>query len=106
MKSNVCYLSNPCTPKPSFVTVQTPEGLKSLANCVAYVISNNTTYYVSNCHEITVISSGPVFVDNYEPVSNPLMLRNQVCYDFANNKAYIFNQAGDYRVVTLMEGQA
>lgn len=106
MKSNVCYLSNPCTPTPSFVTVQSPDGLKKLANCVAYVISNNTTYYISNCHEMTVISTGDVFVSNYDPVANPLGLRGQVCYDFAQNKALIFNEAGDYRVANLTEVQS
>lgn len=106
MKSNVCYQSNPCSQPPSVVTVQTVDGIKRLSNCYVYVISNNTTYYVSSCKEITVISSGPVFVSGYNPAENPLNLRAQACYDFTNNKAYVFSEAGEYRVFNLTEVNA
>lgn len=103
MKSNVCTNYNPCLTPPGVVSVQTIDGIKGLANCFVYVISNNSTYYVSSSHEITIIFAGPVFVDNYNPAQNPLGLRSQVCYDFANNKALIFGPSGDYRVANLTE---
>lgn len=96
-----CHKNCPYGLAPAVVQTQTVEGIKGLANCFVYVISNNTTYYVDECHLITVISSGPIFVDNYDVSSNPLDLRGQVCYDFANNKAYVFNDAGEYRVMNL-----
>lgn len=92
-----------CHSAPAVVVTQTVEGIKGLANSAVYVMSNNTTYYIDSCHKITVISSGPVYVDNYQPQINPLNLRGQTCYDFANNKAYVFNNAGNYRVINLEE---
>lgn len=90
-----------CHSAPAVVVTQTVEGIKGLTNTVVYVVSNNTTYYVGCANQITVISSGPVFVDNYNPNTNQLTLRGQTCYDFANDKAYVFNNAGDYRVINL-----
>lgn len=88
---------------PSVLTVQTTEGLKGLSNVFVYVVSNNTTYYVSNCHEITIISSGPVFADNYDALANPLDLRSQTVYDFDKNVAITYNAKGDCRISTLKE---
>lgn len=96
--------ANNCTNGPASVSVQTTDGLKGLANCYAYVTSLNSTFYVNACHEITIIYSGPVYVDDYDPVANPLNLRDKTCYDFANNCAYVFNPAGHYRTVILQGG--
>lgn len=100
---NLDYKSNPCSHAPSVIVTQTTEGLKGLADAFVYVTSINTVFFVSSCHEITVISSGPVYVDNYNAATNPLGLANQVCYDFAGNVGYAFNAAGDYRVFDLKE---
>lgn len=95
-----------CNGIPKALTVQTPEGLKSLANVMVHVISNNTTYFVNSCHEITIIFSGPVYVENYDAATNPLGLANQVCYDFTANVAYVFSAPNEYRVFNLKEVQA
>lgn len=100
MKS-ICYQSNACSPQPSVVTVQSIEGIKGLANSFVYVIDINSTFFVNSCYQITIISSGPVYIDNYDPIGNILNLRGQSCYDFANNKAYVFNNAGEYRIIKL-----
>lgn len=99
--NNIPNCSNPV---PGSVSVQTVDGLKSLANCYAYVSSINSTFFVDSCRHITIIYSGPVYINNYDPTQNPLDLRDKVCYDFANNVAYIFNPAGDYRTITLEGG--
>lgn len=104
MKSNVCYKSNPCSPQPSVVVTQTVDGIKGLSNAFVYVISNNTTYFVSSCKEITVIFSGPVYVDDYAFATNPLDLRNQTVYDFKNNVAATYNAQGEYRTFKLNGG--
>lgn len=90
---------------PSIITTQTTAGLKGLANTYVRVVSNNTTYYVDNCHEITIISSSPVFVEDYDATTNPLNLRAQTCYDFSKNVAYAFNDTGEYRTITLEGGE-
>ena len=57
------------------VEVATPENLKKLSNCLAYVQSTNTTYYVDNQHRFIICWAGPVFADNYDYNTNPLGLR-------------------------------
>lgn len=99
--NTVCFKSNRCSQPPIVVTSQTVDGIKGLADCFVYVININSVFYVDSCHNITIISSGPVYVDNYDPIGNVLNLRGQVCYDFANNKAYVFNNSGAYRTLTL-----
>lgn len=100
---NVCKCNKECVSSPSVVCVETIDGIKGLANTFVYVSSINTVYYVSPCHEITIISSGPVFVDNYDATSNPLGLRAQVAYDFPANVAYAYAPDGSYRVINLKE---
>lgn len=95
--------SNGRTHVPSVVSVQTTDSIGRFANSFVYVLSNNTTYFVNSCREVTIISSGPVFVNNYNAVTNPLSLANQVCYDFANNIAYAFDASGAYRTFELKE---
>lgn len=104
--NSIDYKSNLCSPRPSIVVVQNPEGIKGLSNCFVYVVSLNSTYFISSSHEITILFSGPVYADNYAASVNPLGLRGQTVYDFANNKAYVYDMAGNYRVLNLTEEQA
>lgn len=90
--------------RPATVVVQTPEGMKSLSDVIVYVISTNSVYYVSKCHEITIISCGNVYASNYNAEQNPLSLRGQTCYDFDNNVAYVFDNLGSYRTMSLGGG--
>lgn len=99
---NKCtHHSNLCSPQPSVVSVQSIEGIKGLSNAFVYVQNINTTFFLNDCHEVVLINSGNVYIDNYDPIGNALSLRGQTCYDFANNKAYVFNNAGEYRTLTL-----
>lgn len=86
---------------PYAITVQDVRVVKSMANCFVYVQPINTTYYVDSQHQITIVSSGPVFIDSYNFVANPLNLRSQTCYDFANNRAIHYNKQGEYRITNL-----
>lgn len=103
MKNCSCSNSYCGCAQPRVVSVQTTEGIKSLSGCFAYVASNNTCYFISECHEIAPISSGPVFVDNYDFATNPLSLANQTVYDFANNLGAVYNAKGEYRLIDLKE---
>lgn len=94
---NVCK----CSDSPAVVTVGTIEGLKGLANTYAYVSETNSTYYISPCHEVTLVMSGPVFIDEYDAEKNALNLRSQLCFDFAAGYAYAFNALGEYRKIKL-----
>lgn len=92
-----------CKCQPKFVAIQTADSLERFANCYVRVISTNTTYFVDSCHEIFVVSAGPVFVSNYDAKTNKLGLANQVCYDFANNIAYAFDSLGQAQSFALEE---
>lgn len=78
------------------VEVATPENLKKLSNCFAYVQSTNTTYYIDNQHRFIICWAGPVFEDNYDYNTNPLGLRGQFVSDFQNGKLIIYNNIGEH----------
>lgn len=85
------------------VVVDDVSGLKNLADCFVHVTSINTTFYIDDKHRMMITWAGPVEVDNYDYKSNPLGLRSQTVYDFANNVAIYFNKTGGYRKITLTE---
>lgn len=78
------------------VEVATPENLKKLSNCLAYVQSTNTTYYVDSQHRFIICWAGPVFADDYDYTNNPLGLRGQFVPDFENNRLIIYNNIGEH----------
>lgn len=87
------------------ITCDTVEGVKGLADCFVHVATINTTYYIDDKHRIIIVWAGPVEVDNYDYEENPLKLRSQTCYDFANNRMIYFNKTGQYRIVELTSGE-
>lgn len=85
------------------VTVETTSNIGELADCFVHVANINTTYYIDDKHRMIVTWAGPVEVDNYDIANNPLGLRGQTVYDFANNVAAYYNAQGVYRKITLTE---
>lgn len=97
--------SSPCPLQaviPALV-VETAEGIKNVSGCFVHVMQNNTTYYIDDKHRIITVWAGPVFYDNYDYENNPLELRGQVVYDFANNRTIVYNNQAVYRLGTLTE---
>lgn len=93
-----------CPPEPpAVVSVPSIENIKSLKNAFVYVMENNTTYYISPCHEVIVVAQGDVYIRDYDYKNNPLKLRNQTVYDFKNNRAIHYAPNGDYRISALKE---
>lgn len=85
------------------IVVDTTEGLKELADCFVHVANINTTFYIDDKHRSIITWAGPVEVDEYDYENNPLKLRSQTVYDFANNRAIYYNKTGNYRLITLGE---
>lgn len=83
------------------VTVESTASIKGLADCFVHVTKNNTTYYIDDKHRMMITWAGPVEVDNYNYATNPLGLRSQICYDYANNRAIYFNKIGQYKFIAL-----
>lgn len=85
------------------VSVENADGIKNLAACYVHVLSTNTTYYIDERGRAIITWQGDVFVDDYDYQNNPLGLRAQKVYDFANNREIIYNAQGAYRLLTLTE---
>lgn len=94
----------PGAPKCPFIAtiptlvVETVAGIKGLANCLVHVANINTTYYIDDKHRITITWAGPVEADNYDYEANPLNLRSQEVWDFANSRIIRYNATGQYLV--------
>lgn len=87
------------------LVVDNTDGLKSLAGCFVHVDNINTTFYIDDKHRTAIAWAGPVEQDDYDYQANPLRLRSQVVYDFANNRAIYYNKTGSYRIITLTAGE-
>lgn len=66
------------------VTVDSIDGILTLANCFVHVASINTTFYIDDKHRPMITWAGPVEVENYDITTNPLNLRSQTCYTTIN----------------------
>ena len=82
------------------VEVPTTDRIKTLSNCFVHVQSTNTTYYIDNQHRFIICWSGPVFADNYDYEENPLQLRGQIVPDLANNRVIVYDNTGEFMVIT------
>ena len=78
--------------------VPTVANIKGLANCLVHVTENNTTYYIDDKHRIITTWAGPVEADNYDYETNPLNLRSQEVWDFANSRVIRYNATGQYLI--------
>lgn len=85
------------------VTVESISNLSDLADCFVHVMDINTTFYIDDKHRITVTWAGPIEIDGYDYTSNPLNIRSQTVYDFANKRAIYFNSKGQYMVFKAEE---
>lgn len=85
------------------VTVEDVSGIKNLADCFVHVANINTTFYIDDKHRMMITWAGPVEADNYDYENNPLGLRSQMVYDFANNRAIYFNKVGEYKMIDFKE---
>lgn len=81
------------------VTVENVSGIKGLSDCFVHVTSNNTTYYIDDKGRMMITWAGPIEAPGYDYEANPLKLRSQSVYDFANDRVIYYNGTGDYRVV-------
>lgn len=71
------------------------------------VRDENTVYHVSAPHNGCVANSlavarMPIYKEHYDP-DTMARYRNNTVFDFATNKAYIFDFNKNYRIVTLTE---
>lgn len=105
--NNVPGAFRPGAPKCPFIaaiptlTVENINGLKGLADCLVHVANINTTYYIDDKHRMVITWAGPVEADGYDYADNPLKLRSQEVWDFANKRVIRYSAQGSYMVEQL-----
>lgn len=85
------------------VITDSVENLREFSGCFVHVSDINTTYYIDDHHRTIITWAGPLEIDDYDYENNPLRLRSQTVYDFANNLAIYFNKVGEYRIINMEE---
>ena len=84
------------------ITVDTTEGVTSLANSLVHVTSNNTTYYIDDKHRPMLVWAGPAEIDAYDIEDNPNGLRSQFCLTTINGKdaTVYFDKQGVAKIIS------
>lgn len=104
-----CTDCDPCRPCKSmvkicsFVAPTLTEGQR-FRNSFIYNQEDDSVYYISDDGTPTRFGSSPMFIDNFNP--DDRAIPRQTVYDFANNKAYVFNPEGEYRTFLLTDPNA
>lgn len=102
-----CTDCDPCRPCESmvkicsFVTPTLTEGQR-FRNSFVYNQEDDSVYYISDDGTPTRFGSSPMFIDNFNP--DDKAIPRQAVFDFANNKAYVFNPEGEYITIDLAGG--
>lgn len=99
-----CTDCDPCRPCESmvkicsFVAPTLTEGQR-FRNSFIYNQEDDTVYYIDDSGTPTRFGSSPMFIDNFNP--DDRKIPRQTVYDFANNKAYVYDPEGNYRSFDL-----
>lgn len=99
-----CTDCDPCRPCKSmvkicsFVAPTLTEGQK-FRNSFVYNQEDDSVYYIDDAGTPTRFGSSPMFIDNFNP--DDRKIPRQTVFDFANNKAYVYDPEGDYITVDL-----
>ena len=102
-----CNDCDPCMPQKSMVKIctfvaPTLDEARYFHNSFVFNQQDDCVYYISDDGTPTRFGSTPMFIDNFMPDATPIP--RQTVYDFAANKAYVFNQEGEYRTFQLDGG--
>lgn len=83
------------------ITVEDKTGLKNLSACLVHVANINTTFYIDDKHRMMITWAGPVEVNGYDFIANPLGLRSQMAIDYEEGQAAYYNAVGEMRLIPL-----
>jgi hypothetical protein len=79
--------------------VETYSEVQDYRNAYVTVRDENAVYHVDKSGNPVAVSRSAIFIDDYTPQMNDY--RQNIVYDFINNKAYIYNPVGLYRTIDL-----
>lgn len=99
-----CTDCDPCRPCKSMVKIcsfiaPTLTEAQAFRNSFVYNQEDDSVYYISDDGTPTRFGSSPMFIDNFNP--DDKQIPRQAVFDFANNKAYVFNPEGEYITIDL-----
>lgn len=86
----------------SFVVKTTAE-VRKYHNSLVYSEEDNTSYWVDDEGVPVITYRTPIYQDDFNPAEANVQMNT--VYDFKNLKAYVFNPAGEYKVITLQEAE-
>lgn len=99
-----CTDCDPCRPCESmvkicsFVAPTLTEGQR-FRNSFVYNQEDDSVYYIADDGTPTRFGSSPMFINAFNP--DDRKIPRQTVYDFANNKAYVYDPEGNYITVDL-----
>ena len=86
------------------ITVETAEGITSLANCLVHVSDINTTFYIDDKHRPLITWAGPVNIPGYDMEHNPEHFKNQIITDTEAQLAVIYDNNGIGYMFGIQQG--
>lgn len=99
-----CTDCDPCIPCESlvkicsFVVPNLDDGQR-YRNSFIYNQEDDSVYYITDDGTPIRFGASPMFIDDFQPQVRSIP--RQTVYDFLNNKAYVYNATGEYRVFDL-----
>lgn len=107
-----CELAAPMEIPHTVVDTRFVDGKDATKNYPGYYVEvrdENTIYHVTTPHNGCILSSLavarlPIYKENYDPEAMPTY-RNNVVFDFARNKMFVFDFNKNYRVINMTEGR-
>jgi len=79
------------------LVVDTVAELTGICGAFVTVRDENAVYHIDSNGNPVAVSRNPIFLDNHVPSIG--LYKSTVVYDFAANKQYVYNYAGDFREV-------
>ena len=70
-------------------------------NAFVTVRDENATYHVDNTGNPIAVSRNPIYSNTYTPTTGDY--KQTVVYNFDANEGYLFDPAGNYRIIPLIE---
>lgn len=80
--------------------VDTYADVQEHRNAFVTVRDENAVYHVDEAGNPVSVSRSAIFKDDYTPIEGDY--KQNIVYDFSQNKFYVFNPSGEYKQGTLV----
>lgn len=83
------------------VSVKTLSEARAFPNHYVFVEETQQWVHIDSYGNTAVLSNGNLYKNNFEPSKYEAVYKSLVVYDFAKQKGYVFNPAGQYATFGL-----